>query len=114
MQRSGDMLLEGKLSAPEAHKMAKASWGGKVIAESNATVVVEGNQYFPLENVKKEFLKPSTHTTICPWKGTAHYYHISVDGIQNDNAAWYYPEPKPAAAEIKDRMAFWKGVRVEA
>jgi uncharacterized protein (DUF427 family) len=93
--------------------MAKASWGGKVIAESNATVVVEGNQYFPPEAVKKEVLKPSNHTSICPWKGTAHYYHVAVDGIQNDNAAWYYPEPKPAAAEIKDRIAFWKGVRVE-
>jgi uncharacterized protein (DUF427 family) len=93
--------------------MAKASWGGKVIAESSATVVVEGNQYFPLDAVKKELLKPSTHTTVCPWKGTAHYYHVIVDGMQNDNAAWYYPEPKPAAAEIKDRIAFWKGVRVE-
>jgi uncharacterized protein (DUF427 family) len=94
--------------------MAKASWGGKVIAESNATVVVEGNQYFPPEAVKKEVLKPSNHTSICPWKGTAHYYHVAVDGMQNDNAAWYYPEPNPAAAEIKDRIAFWKGVRVES
>lgn len=94
--------------------MAKASWGGKVIAESSATVVVEGNQYFPPEHVKKEFLKPSAHTTVCPWKGTAHYYHVVVDGIQNDNAAWYYPQPKPAATEIKDCIAFWKGVRVEA
>jgi uncharacterized protein (DUF427 family) len=108
------MLLESNLDMQGAHKMAKASWGGKIIADSGATVVVEGNQYFPPENVKKEFLKPSTHTTVCPWKGTAHYYHIAVDGIQNDNAAWYYPEPKPAAAEIKDRIAFWKGVRVEA
>src|SRR5437016_13401350 len=81
--------------------MAKASWGGKIIAESSATVVVEGNQYFPPESVNKEFLKPSNHTTICPWKGTAHYFHVAVDGMQNDNAAWYYPQPKPAAAEIK-------------
>jgi uncharacterized protein (DUF427 family) len=93
--------------------MTKASWGGKVIAESNATVVVEGNQYFPPEAVKKEALKPSKHTSVCPWKGTAHYYHVEVDGIRNDNAAWYYPEPKPAAAEIKNRIAFWKGVRVD-
>ncbi len=93
--------------------MAKASWGGKIIAESGSTVAVEGNQYFLPESVKKEFLKPSAHTTVCPWKGTAHYYHVSVNGMQNDNAAWYYPEPKPAAAEIKDRIAFWKGVRVE-
>ena len=99
--------------ALEAHRMAKASWGGKVIAESDATVVVEGNRYFSPDAVKKEFLKPSAHTSVCPWKGTAHYYHVTVNGIQNDNAAWYYPEPKPAAAEIKDRIAFWKGVRVE-
>jgi len=77
------------------------------------TVVVEGNQYFPPEAVKKEALKPSKHTSVCPWKGTAHYYHVEVDGIRNDNAAWYYPEPKPAAAEIKNRIAFWKGVRVD-
>ena len=94
--------------------MAKASWGGKVIAESKACVVVEGNQYFPAEAVAKEFLKPSNQTTECPWKGTAHYYHLQVDGMRNDNAAWYYPQPKAAAAEIKDRIAFWKGVHVEA
>jgi uncharacterized protein (DUF427 family) len=93
--------------------MAKASWGGKVIAESSTTVVVEGNQYFPPESVNKEFLKPSNHTTVCPWKGTAHYFHVAVDGMQNDNAAWYYPQPKPAASEIKDRIAFWNGVRVK-
>jgi len=107
------MLSGNNRSAPEAHNMAKASWGGKIIAESNATVVVEGNQYFPHEAVKKEILRPSNHTSLCPWKGTAHYYHVEVDGIRNDNAAWYYPEPKPAAAEIKNRIAFWKGVRVE-
>jgi uncharacterized protein (DUF427 family) len=99
--------------ATETRKMAKAIWGGKTIAESDATVVVEGNQYFPPEAVPKKFLKPSKHTTVCPWKGTAHYYHVEVDGMHNDNAAWYYPEPKPAAAEIKNRIAFWKGVRIE-
>ena len=93
--------------------MARAVWGGKVIAESNDTVVVEGNQYFPAESVGKAFLKASNHTSLCPWKGTAHYYHIEVDGMKNENAAWSYPEPLPAAAEIKDRIAFWKGVRVE-
>ena len=93
--------------------MAKATWAGKVIADSDRTVVVEGNQYFPADAVKKEFFKPSTHTSECPWKGTAQYYHIEVDGMKNENAAWYYPQPKPAAAEIKDRIAFWKGVRVE-
>jgi uncharacterized protein (DUF427 family) len=94
--------------------MAKAFWGGKIIAESNATVVVEGNRYFPPDAVKKQFLAPSSHTSMCPWKGTAHYYHLEVDGLRNENAAWYYPVPKAAAAEIKDRIAFWKGVRVEA
>ena len=93
--------------------MAKATWAGKVIAESKETVVVEGNHYFPTETVKKDFLKPSTHTSICPWKGTAHYYHVEVAGMKNENAAWYYPEPKPEAAEIKGRIAFWRGVRVD-
>ena len=93
--------------------MAKALWGGKVIAESGATVIVEGNHYFPPDAVKKRFLKSSDHTSICPWKGTARYYHVEVDGLRSENAAWYYPDPKPAAAEIKDRIAFWKGVRVE-
>ena len=94
-------------------EMAKAYWAGELIAESNGTVVVEGNQYFPPEAVKKEFLLASSHTSCCPWKGTAHYYHVEVNGVKNENAAWFYPEPKPAAAEIKNRIAFWKGVRVE-
>jgi uncharacterized protein (DUF427 family) len=94
--------------------MARAYWGGKLIADSKACVVVEGNQYFPKEAVNPQFLKASEHTTVCPWKGTAHYYHVVVDGLTNQNAAWYYPNPKPAAAEIRDRIAFWKGVRVES
>jgi uncharacterized protein (DUF427 family) len=93
--------------------MVKAFWAGKLIAESNSCVVVEGNQYFPVQAVKKQYLKSSQHTSICPWKGTAHYYHVEVDGLRNDNAAWFYPDPKPAAAEISGRVAFWKGVRVE-
>jgi uncharacterized protein (DUF427 family) len=94
--------------------MPKALWGGKVIAESADCVVVEGNQYFPLNSVKKEYLQESNHTSICPWKGTAHYYHLDVGGMRNENAAWFYPEPKSAAQEITGRVAFWKGVRVEA
>jgi len=94
--------------------MAKAFWAGKLIAESDLCVVVEGNQYFPADAVKREFLKSSLHTSICPWKGTANYYHVEVDGMRNDNAAWYYPSPKPAAKEITGHVAFWKGVRVEA
>jgi len=92
----------------------KLFWSGKLIAESGACVVVEGNQYFPVEAVKKEFLRPSSHTTVCPWKGTAHYYHIEVDGMKNENAAWYYPDPFDAAKQIRGRVAFWKGVRVES
>jgi len=93
--------------------MAKAFWAGKLIAESKHCVVVEGNQYFPADDVKREYLKSSPHTSVCPWKGTARYYHLEVGGLRNENAAWFYPEPTPAAAQIKDRIAFWKGVRVE-
>jgi len=94
--------------------MAKATWGGKTIAESSDTLVLEGNQYFPPDSVKTDFLRSSEHTSICPWKGTAHYYHVEVDGMKNENAAWYYPEPTPAAAQIKGHIAFWKGIRVDA
>jgi uncharacterized protein (DUF427 family) len=94
--------------------MTKALWAGKVVAESDDCVVVEGNRYFPAETVKQEYLQPSAHTSICPWKGTAHYYTVDVNGMRNENAAWFYPEPKPAAKEITGRVAFWKGVRVEA
>jgi uncharacterized protein (DUF427 family) len=93
--------------------MAKAIWAGKVIAESNDCVVVEGNLYFPADSIRKEFFEPSDHTTVCPWKGTAHYYHVEVSGMRNANAAWYYPQPSVAAKEITGRVAFWKGVIVE-
>lgn len=93
--------------------MAKAIWNDATIAESALTQEVEGNQYFPPGGVHRQFLEPSAQTTICPWKGTAHYYHVVVNGQRNENAAWYYPEPKPAAAKIKDHVAFWRGVRVE-
>jgi uncharacterized protein (DUF427 family) len=90
----------------------KATWNDKVIAESDATIVIENNHYFPPESVKQEYLQGSdTHTT-CPWKGLASYYTISVDGRENKDAAWYYPDPKDAAAEIKGYIAFWKGVKV--
>jgi uncharacterized protein (DUF427 family) len=92
----------------------KATWNGVTIAESDNCVVVEGNQYFPAASVKKEYLKPTdTHTT-CPWKGVASYYTIEVDGKVNKDAAWYYPQPKDAAKQIKDYVAFWRGVQVEA
>jgi uncharacterized protein (DUF427 family) len=93
--------------------MAKAIWENEVIAESNRTVEVEGNQYFPPDAIKPEFLRPSEQHTTCPWKGLASYYNVEVKGKSNPNAAWYYPEPKPAAKQIKGYVAFWKGVTVE-
>jgi uncharacterized protein (DUF427 family) len=93
--------------------MTTASWNGSIIAKSDDTVVVEGNHYFPLDTVLPDVLVPSDHTSVCPWKGTASYYSVVVDGETNQNAAWYYPTPKDAAKEITGRVAFWKGVTVE-
>ncbi|MEG3154300.1 DUF427 domain-containing protein [Sphingomonas sp. RB1R13] len=92
--------------------MVQARWNGRVIADSDATVVVEGNHYFPADSVDAALLRPSATTSGCPWKGTAHYHSLIVDGQENRDAAWYYPEPKDAAAQIKGRIAFWKGVVV--
>lgn len=92
--------------------MVEARWNGAVIARSDDTVVVEGNHYFPLEAVDAAVLKPSATTSFCPWKGTAQYYSLVVDGAENRDAAWYYAEPKHAAKQIKGRVAFWKGVQV--
>jgi uncharacterized protein (DUF427 family) len=91
----------------------RAIWSGEVIAESPDTVVVEGNHYFPVESVNMKFMKPSGTRTTCPWKGEASYYSIEVGGEKNIDAAWYYPEPKEAAANIKGRVAFWNGVEVK-
>ncbi len=90
----------------------KALWNGKVIAESTDIVNVENNSYFPLESVKKEYLKDSDTQTVCHWKGTATYYNLEVDGQQNKDAVWYYAEPSELAKNIKGRVAFWKGVQV--
>ncbi len=92
----------------------KAIWNGTVIAESDSTEVVEGNHYFPPDSMNVEFLQPSEGTSTCPWKGVASYYNIVVNGETNEGAAWYYPNPKSAAAQIKDHVAFWKGVEVQA
>ncbi len=92
----------------------KAIWNGVVIAESDDTVVVEGNHYFPVDAIKREFFADSATNTVCGWKGTASYYSLNVEGAANKDAAWYYPAPKSAAAEIKGRVAFWKGVKIEA
>jgi uncharacterized protein (DUF427 family) len=93
--------------------MAKASWNGRVIAEAEAYELVEGNVYFPPDTVSRAHLEPSETTTWCHWKGTAHYYHVVVDGKRNADAAWYYPEPMDAARNIRDHVAFWHGVTVE-
>jgi len=92
--------------------MAKAIWENVVLAESDRTVEIEGNQYFPVDSVQRGYLRPSEHHTVCPWKGTASYYHLEANGKRNENAAWYYPDPKAAASQIKDHIAFWKGVKV--
>ena len=92
--------------------MPKATWKGKVIAESDRFETVEGNIYFPPESVKSEHVRPSSTTSVCPWKGTASYYTVVVDDQENRDAAWYYPEPKEAAQAIRGMVAFWKGVDV--
>lgn len=92
----------------------QASWNGSVIAESDDIVKVEGNAYFPAEALRSHCFRPSSHRTVCGWKGEAHYYDVVVDGQVNANAAWFYPDPKPAADEIRGRVAFWKGVKVAA
>ena len=90
----------------------KAIWNNKVIAESNDTVIVENNHYFPVSSIHDEFFIESETTSNCPWKGQANYYSIVVDGKQNTDAAWYYADPKEAASEIKNRVAFWRGVEL--
>lgn len=90
----------------------KAIWNEQVIAEADDTVLVEGNHYFPLEAVNADVLRPSDHTSFCPWKGSAGYYHLEVDGQSNENAAWFYADPFDAATNIQGRVAFWKGVKV--
>ena len=94
--------------------MAKAIWNGAVLAESNKCEIVEGNQYFPPDAIKRQYFKPSAAHTTCPWKGEASYYDVEVNGQVNKGAAWYYPTPKDAAKNIAAYVAFWKGVKVEA
>lgn len=91
----------------------KAIWNGEIIAESNETINVEGNQYFPPSSVKKEFLKNSNTHTSCPWKGSASYFDVVVNGENNKDAAWYYPNPSHLADKIKNHIAFWRGIKVE-
>lgn len=93
--------------------MAKATWNGVTLAESDNTVVIEGNHYFPPESINKEYFKDSSTHSVCPWKGTASYYTVEVDGQSNADAAWYYPEVSDLARSIKGHVAFWRGVKVE-
>ncbi|QIS11152.1 DUF427 domain-containing protein [Nocardia arthritidis] len=88
----------------------RATWNGVVLAESDDTVVVEGNHYFPVESLRKEYFLASDTHTVCPWKGVASYYTVAVEGAKNPDAAWYYPDPKPEAEMVRDRVAFWRGV----
>jgi uncharacterized protein (DUF427 family) len=99
---------------PVLDDVVKATWNGAVLAESNQTVVVEGNHYFPVAAVKQEHLSDSMTHTVCHWKGTASYYDVVVDGQTNPDAAWYYQTPSDAAKEIEGHIAFWRGVRVDA
>ncbi len=94
--------------------MARATWNGAVLAESDETIVVEGNHYFPRDSIVPEHFAESARHSICPWKGKASYFDVVVNGEVNSGAAWYYPEPKQAAADIKDYVAFWRGVQVES
>ena len=92
--------------------MVRANWNGKVLAESEQTIIVEGNNYFPPDSVNQEYIKPSNHQTQCGWKGLAGYYDVEVDGKTNRNAVWYYSSPQPAANQIASYVAFWHGVEV--
>ena len=96
------------------NKKTRASWNGKVLAESDSVEIVEGNVYFPPGSINREYFKESNTHTTCPWKGLANYYTLEVDGKQNEDAAWYYPSPKEAAKQITGYVAFWKGVKVES
>jgi uncharacterized protein (DUF427 family) len=92
----------------------KAIWNDAILAESDKTIVVEGNHYFPASSIRREFFRESATNTVCPWKGTASYYDVAVGGATNKDAAWFYPTPKPEAREIENHVAFWKGVEVVA
>ncbi len=92
----------------------KAVWNGQIVASSDDIVMVEGNAYFPVASLRTEFVEPSDYTSVCPWKGTAHYMSLNVGGSSNKDAVWFYPDPKEAASNIRGRVAFWKGVSVSA
>jgi len=109
MSSAAPVLLE---QTDPGDRMATAEWNGAVIAESDDTVIVEGNHYFPPESLAREYLASSEKHTVCPWKGVASYFDVVVDGQINAGAAWYYPVPNPAASQITDHVAFWRGVEI--
>jgi uncharacterized protein (DUF427 family) len=104
--------VSGSVRMSHVARRMQAVWNGVVVAESDDTVVVEGNHYFPRESLREEFFVTSTHSSVCPWKGQASYYSVVVDGSVNPDAAWFYPSPLPAARQVTDRVAFWRGVTV--
>jgi len=106
-------LSQQRQEGQKVSEMAKAIWNGKVVAESDACETVEGNLYFPEASINREYLRPSSTVSTCPWKGQARYYSLLIDGQENPDAAWYYPDPKPAARNIKNHVAFWRGVEIE-
>jgi uncharacterized protein (DUF427 family) len=112
------MTLLSRVFSPPSEKSVtrryRATWNDAVLAESSNTVAVEGNQYFPLSDVRQEYLRPSESHTTCHWKGVASYYDVVVGDRVNQDAAWYYPNPSPAADHVKGRVAFWRGVKVQA
>jgi uncharacterized protein (DUF427 family) len=108
------MMVARFCPVQEESAMPRAIWNGTVVAESPTTQMVEGNHYFPPEAIKREYFRPSETHTVCGWKGTASYYTLAVNGQTNPDAAWYYPEPLPAAKNIAGHVAFWKGVKIEA
>lgn len=112
VRRTGSCTVACKTCVTGKTEAMKATWNGTVLAESNDTVVVEGNHYFPPESLNTEALEPSSTTSTCPWKGKASYYSVVAGGDKNADAAWYYPDPSDAASNIKDHVAFWKGVSV--
>jgi uncharacterized protein (DUF427 family) len=111
MARLTDLL---RRAAPRETRVGRVQvfWKGAVLPDGDRTLVLESNHYFPSDSVDERYLRPSERITVCPWKGVASYHSIEVDGERNEAAAWYYPDPSPAAAEIKDHVAFWRGVRV--
>jgi uncharacterized protein (DUF427 family) len=111
--RSSDPAAVKVRVGRKVSEMAKAIWNGKVLAESDAIETVEGNVYFPESAINREYFRPSSTISTCPWKGQARYYSLLIDGQENPDAAWYYPDPKPAARNIKNHVAFWRGVEVE-